>query len=151
MIPATLAHSLTHYLAATAKCTSGSHCDYRSTTVTTVHSCSKGKSKVTSPYWSVKIVTVFLRDMTCQTTRCLHTNIKALKKLSPSCFHDYVQPNAIVHRIGIHQAPEVASLVLLKILPCMVFKPLNILVLISQILLQPPTVLPPRLPLFVQI
>ena len=39
----------------------------------------------------------------------LHTNIlsfvyKAFNKLSPSCFHDYFQPNATVHRIGTRQA-----------------------------------------------
>ena len=39
----------------------------------------------------------------------LHTNIltfvyEAFNKLSPSCFHDYFQPNAMVHRIGTRQA-----------------------------------------------
>ena len=29
---------------------------------------------------------------------------KSIKKLSPSCFHDYFQPNSSVHRIGTRQA-----------------------------------------------
>ena len=87
----------------------------------------------------------------------LHTNIltfiyKVFNKLSPSCFHDYFQPNAMVHRIGTRQATraEVTSLVLLKILPCMVFKLFNILALNFGILFQSTFALSHPLQLFGQ-
>ena len=52
---------------------------------------------------------IFQSLKTLKIVDVLHLNIltfvyKSIDKLSPSCFHDYFQPNSSVHRIGTRQA-----------------------------------------------
>ena len=52
---------------------------------------------------------IFQSLKTLKIVDVLHLNIltfvyKSINKLSPSCFHDYFQPNSSVHRIGTRQA-----------------------------------------------